>query len=34
MKSDAASFWGIVLLPLVIGLFILFKKASGNRRFA
>ncbi|MEO5561843.1 MAG: CPBP family intramembrane glutamic endopeptidase [Chitinophagaceae bacterium] len=34
MKSDEASFWGIVALPVVLVLFGLFRKASGNRRLA
>jgi len=32
MKQDAASFWGILAIPLVIGLFIAFKKTSARRR--
>jgi uncharacterized protein len=32
MKSDAQSFWGILALPVVIVIFILFKRVSGNRR--
>lgn len=32
MKQDEASFWGILAVPVVIGLFILFKKTSAHRR--
>ena len=32
MKQDASSFWGILAIPAVIGLFIAFKKASTRRR--
>lgn len=32
MKQDAASFWGIVAVPAVIGLFYLFKNISVRRR--
>ena len=32
MKQDATSFWGILALPVVIGLFGLFKKVSVRRR--
>ena len=32
MKQDAASFWGIVAVPVVIGLFYLFKNISVRRR--
>ena len=32
MKQDETSFWGILALPLVIGLFGLFKKVSVRRR--
>lgn len=34
MKSDAASFWGLVALPVVIVLFEIFRRVSGNRRTA
>ena len=32
MKQDATSFWGILAVPVVIGLFIVFKNASARRR--
>ena len=32
MKQDATSIWGIVAAPVVIGLFMLFKKVSVQRR--
>jgi membrane protease YdiL (CAAX protease family) len=32
MKSDAASFWGLLALPVVIVLFAIFRRVSGNRR--
>lgn len=32
MKQDAASFWGILAIPVVIGLFIAFKRISASRR--
>lgn len=32
MKQDATSFWGILAIPVVIGLFIAFKRASTSRR--
>jgi hypothetical protein len=32
MKQDAASFWGILAVPVVIGLFAVFKKISASRR--
>jgi uncharacterized protein len=32
MKQDAASFWGILAAPIVIGLFYLFKNISVRRR--
>ena len=32
MKQDAASFWGILAAPVVIGLFYLFKNISARRR--
>ena len=32
MKQDETSFWGILAMPAVIGLFILFKKVSAHRR--
>jgi uncharacterized protein len=32
MKQDAASFWGILAVPVVIGLFYLFKNISVRRR--
>lgn len=31
MKTDMATWWGILALPVIIGLFILFKKYSVNR---
>lgn len=34
MKSDAASFWGLVAIPVVIALFAIFNRISGNRRTA
>lgn len=33
MKQDATSFWGIVAVPLVIILFVAFKRSSANSRF-
>jgi len=32
MKQDATSFWGILAIPVVIGLFIAFKRISASRR--
>jgi len=32
LKSDPTTFWGILALPVVIGLFFLFKRASAKRR--
>jgi membrane protease YdiL (CAAX protease family) len=32
MKQDATSFWGILAIPIVIGLFIAFKRISASRR--
>jgi uncharacterized protein len=32
MKSDPTTWWGILILPVVIGLFILFKRVSDARR--
>jgi uncharacterized protein len=32
MKADASGFWGILALPVVIGLFIIFKRVSVKRR--
>lgn len=32
VKVDPATWWGILLLPIVIGLFILFKRTSANNR--
>ncbi len=32
MKQDATSFWGILAIPVVIGLFVAFKRASERRR--
>ena len=32
MKQDAGSFWGILGVPVVIGLFYLFKNISARRR--
>jgi membrane protease YdiL (CAAX protease family) len=33
MKTDEPGFWGILVLPVVVGLFIVFKRISwGNRR--
>jgi membrane protease YdiL (CAAX protease family) len=32
MKQDAPDFWGILAIPVVIGLFIAFKKVSVRRR--
>ena len=32
MKQDAASFWGILAVPVVIGLFAVFKKTFARRR--
>jgi membrane protease YdiL (CAAX protease family) len=34
MKSDAASFWGLVAIPVVIAFFELFRRLSGNRQTA
>lgn len=34
MKESASTYWGIIALPVVIGLFILFKRVSVNRRLA
>jgi uncharacterized protein len=35
MKTDATGYWGILALPLLVGLFILFQRVSGtNRRLA
>ena len=35
MKTDAAGYWGILALPILVGLFILFQRVSGtNRRLA
>ncbi len=33
MKQDETSFWGILAIPAVVGLFALFKKVSMRRRF-
>lgn len=33
MKQDETSFWGILAIPAVVGLFALFKKVSVRRRF-
>jgi len=33
MKQDATSFWGVLAVPVVIGLFYLFKNISIRRRF-
>jgi hypothetical protein len=32
VKVDPATWWGILLLPIVVGLFILFKRISANNR--
>jgi uncharacterized protein len=32
MKTEASGYWGILALPVVIGLFLLFKKASVSRQ--
>lgn len=35
MKTDATGYWGILALPILVGLFILFQRVSGtNRRLA
>ncbi|MEI9944033.1 MAG: CPBP family intramembrane glutamic endopeptidase [Chitinophagaceae bacterium] len=32
MQEDVTSYWGIIFLPAVIGLFIVFKRVSRNRK--
>lgn len=32
MQSDAASFWGLLAIPVVIAFFELFRRVSGNRQ--